>query len=121
MTRGIEMTRSKERRRWSPSDAQGVLEEWRRSGFSLARFARQQGYGIQRLQWWKGKLAKQPSAMTRFVPVELALSPSTSAMRGQASGWIEIALPEGIRLRVADSADPRTVAQLVAALREARC
>lgn len=115
------MARSKERRRWSPGEAEGVLEQWKGSGLPLARFARQQGYGVQRLQWWKGKLAKQPSAMARFVPVELSSSPSAAAIGAPASGWIEIALPEGIRLRVADSADPRTVAQLVAALQEARC
>jgi hypothetical protein len=98
---------SQQRRRWSAGEAQDVLEQWKRSGLSLARFARQQGYGVQRLQWWKGKLAKQPSTIARFVPVELSPGPIASGVRGPASGWIEIALPEGIRLRVADSATPR--------------
>jgi len=115
------MARSQERRRWSPGEAQGVLEQWKRSGLPLARFARQQGYGVQRLQWWKGRLAKQPSAIARFVPVELSPGPSVGATRAPWSGWIEIALPEGIRMRVAQDADPRSVAQMVAALREARC
>jgi len=84
--------------RWSASEAQGVLEQWKRSGLAMARFARQQGYGVQRLQWWKRKLAMHPSASARFVPVELSPGPSAGLMRAGASGWIDIALPEGIRV-----------------------
>jgi hypothetical protein len=34
---------------------------------------------------------------------------------------MEIALPEGIRVRVSEGTDPRSVARMVAALRELRC
>jgi hypothetical protein len=115
----IGVVRGRGRGRWTPAEARSVLEAWRRSGLPLARFARHRGYGVQRLRWWKGKLAKQ-AAGARFVPVELA-----PAIRGAVSmsapGRIEIVLADGLQVRASERVDPRAIARLIAALREASC
>jgi hypothetical protein len=46
-------------RRWKPAEAREVLQAWRKSGLTLAEFARKQGVGAWRLQWWKQRLAEQ--------------------------------------------------------------
>ncbi len=111
-------------KRWTPAEAQGVLSEWKRSGLPLARFARQRGYGPQRLQWWKGKLAvsagTERARMPRFVPVELS-APMPAVASERTPRWIEIALPEGVRLRVPEGVEAGSVGRLVAALRESAC
>ena len=119
------MARDRVGRRWTAVEAQGALDEWRRSGLSLARFARHRGYGPQRLQWWKGRLegrsvAERPR-MPGFVPVEVEAAVPSWAASARTPSWIEIALPEGVRLRVPEGVDARAVGRLIAALREAAC
>ena len=119
------MTRDRAWRRWTAVEAQGVLDEWKRSGLSLTRFARQRGYGPARLQWWKGKLevrsVTERPRMPRFVPADVAVPIAASAAWARTSSWIEIALPDGVRLRVSEGADAMAVGRLIAALREAAC
>jgi hypothetical protein len=118
------MARDRGSKRWTPAEARGVLDEWKRSGLPLARFARQRGYGPQRLQWWKGQLelrcASARPPLARFVPVELA-APTAPRVAERAPSWIEIALPDGVRLRVPEAVDARSVGRLVAALRGPAC
>jgi hypothetical protein len=38
-----------------------------------------------------------------------------------SSGRIEIVLPDGLQVRASESVDPRAIARLIAALREASC
>ncbi|WP_224245989.1 hypothetical protein [Hyalangium gracile] len=44
-------------RQWSPEKAQELLAEWRASGLSLGRFARERGLGGERLRWYFDSLA----------------------------------------------------------------
>lgn len=45
---------------WSLDDARRIFDEWRRSGASLAAFARRHRYAVARLYWWKRRLATEP-------------------------------------------------------------
>lgn len=45
---------------WIEEDAREVLDEWRRSGDSLAGFARKKGLIPERLSWWKKRLRDAP-------------------------------------------------------------
>lgn len=117
------MARSRDGKRWTPAEARGVLEEWKRSGLPLTRFAKQRGYGPQRLQWWKGKLEARSASsvgLPRFVPVELPAMSLDAGSTRTGSG-IEIALPGGVRLRASEGVDARWIGRLVVSLREAGC
>src|SRR5262249_36545228 len=59
-------------RRWSEAEATVLLAAWRRSGLSLAVFARQRGFQAQRLAWWHKRLSGRSSSRdlvpATFVP-----------------------------------------------------
>lgn len=57
--------------RWTESDARRLWSEWRAVGGSLEAFARRNGFGAQRLQWWVKRLGltDQGAPRTSFVPV----------------------------------------------------
>jgi hypothetical protein len=87
--------------RWSEAEAQVVLDEWRRSGESLAGFARQRGVGDQRLRYWIGQLAPsrgrdRRSASVRFHPVQLV----EGLGAGRPDSRIEVVLGAGRAVRV---------------------
>jgi hypothetical protein len=57
--------------RWTETDARRVWSEWRAVGGSLEAFARRNGFGAQRLQWWVKRLGLKDEGAARrsFVPV----------------------------------------------------
>jgi hypothetical protein len=57
--------------RWTEADARRVSSEWRAVGGSLEAFARRNGFGAQRLQWWVKRLGLKDQGAPRasFVPV----------------------------------------------------
>ena len=114
------MVRGRYGKRWTTAEAQGVLEQWKRSGLPLARFAKQQGYVPERLRWWKLKLERGSATLLRFVPVELPASAS-AAVSARTTSPIEILVPGGVRLLVPEAVEVGAVARLVAALRAASC
>lgn len=65
--------------RWTESDARRLWSEWRAVGGSLEAFARRNGFGAQRLQWWVKRLGLKDQGAPRasFVPVVVreALTP----------------------------------------------
>ena len=114
------MGRIRDRKRWTASEARGVLEQWKRSGLPLASFAKQQGYVPERLRWWKLRLEHGRATPPRFVPVELPVAtPAAGAAR--TTSPIEILVPGGVRLLVPEAVEVGVVARLVMALREASC
>ena len=54
----VAMANTRSRRRWTAAEAEGVVEAWRASGQSMRAFARQRGFDVQRLGWWKKRLAE---------------------------------------------------------------
>ena len=91
---------------WTDDDARVVLDEWRRSGETIAAFARKRGIGAARLYWWRKQLASALTAPT------LSLVPATIVTHGTA---ITIRLPRDVTLEVTN-ASPSWVAAVVAEL-----
>lgn len=114
------MARERGGKRWTAAEAQGVLGQWKRSGLPLATFAKQQGYGPERLRWWKLKRERGSATLPRFVPVDLQASRS-AIVSTRTTSSIEILVPGGVRLLVPEAVEAGVVARLVAALREASC
>jgi hypothetical protein len=58
---------------WTEIEARSVLEEWKRSGVGVEKFARSRGLVPQRLWWWKKKLGfgKASSPPPALVPVRI--------------------------------------------------
>jgi transposase-like protein len=95
---------------WTDDDARAVLEEWRRSGDSIAAFARRHSVPAWRLYSWREKLrttAKPGAAPTlTLVPASIvAVSGATLTLR----------LPGEVSIDIAN-ASPSWVATLVAEL-----
>jgi hypothetical protein len=57
---------SNDRRRMTESEGAALVQEWRRSGLSIAEFGRSRGVGAHRLRYWERRLAPGP-AETPFV------------------------------------------------------
>ncbi len=91
------------------------VERWRRSGLSAEEFATREGIKSRQLVWWRWKLGTSPGAppapaSLRFLPVRVVDAP------GRPSGSavpLEIALPNGRVVRVAEGFDPATLARVL--------
>lgn len=110
------MTRERQddQSRWTESRARRELEAWRRSGDSMAEYARKRGYPAHKLQWWKGRLAaaEQPVESTA-----LALAPAVITGAQQPAVVVSIATDE-VRLEIDDpeAVHPAWLAELAAML-----
>lgn len=93
---------------WTADDARVVLDEWRRSGESVAAFARKHGLSAPRLYWWKKQLT------SRQADQALSLVPATIVTRTREAS-IAIRLPGNVTIDVT-SASPSWVAAIVAEL-----
>jgi transposase-like protein len=93
------------RTRWTANHAQEILGLWKTSGLSLQRFAKQQGVQVQRLYRWKHLLEK-PVAEA-FVEVPL---------KSHSKQAVDVVLPDGVVVRVCESADVPLAVELVCAL-----
>ncbi len=93
---------------WTDDDARRILDEWRRSGDSIAAFARKHGVAAPRLYWWRKKLG----AAARTASA-LSLVPATIITDGGAA--LTIRLPGEIAIELA-SASPSWVAAMIAEL-----
>jgi transposase-like protein len=105
--------------RWTPDDAQDVLDALEASKLSIAEFARQEGIDPQRLYLWRRKLGSsrvaQPPAGTHLVELRVR-QPSHGASLG-----IEVACPSGHVVRVRDSASVNALAAVLRAIEGASC
>ena len=94
---------------WREADGRVIVDAWRASDETLARFAQRHGVHRGRLARWAGRLGRAEPVPVRFHPVRVA-SDAAADRRGSAS--IEIALTSGRCIRVApgfDAADLRRV------------
>ena len=93
--------------RWTEEQARSALQELAQSGLSVAKFAERKGVSVQRIAYWKRRLAdaKHPS----FVSVDL------SAADAGAGARIEVVL-DGVMVRVREDLDAERVAGLIGAL-----
>jgi transposase-like protein len=94
---------------WTPDDARRVLNEWRRSGETLAAFARRHRLTPERLYWWRKRFDREPTNVTTLSLVPATVTPT------EVSAPITIRLPNGIGIE-APSASPGWIAAVVAEL-----
>jgi transposase-like protein len=92
---------------WSEDDARTILDDWRRSGDSIAAFARMHGVAAPRLYWWKKRLWPTPGAAPT-----LSLVPASIV---SVEAAVTIRLPGEIAIEVS-SASPSWVAAMIAEL-----
>lgn len=92
-------------RQWTEQQARAALDELAASGESAAVFARRKGVSVQRVAYWRKRLASPAGA--KFVAVALPAATSPS--------WIEIAAA-GVVVRVREELGVEHVARLVEAI-----
>lgn len=104
---GTETDRCAERARW--------VAEYRASGLGLKQFAHENGLEANRLHYWvygagrrRAADAGKPVFQEVMIPAALSVAPAWSA---------EIALPDGLRVRLSPGADVAWVRTLVESLR----
>jgi len=96
---------------WTEADARLVLDEWRRSGQTIAAFARERDMSAPRLYWWRRRLPKAVAAPA------MSLVPAKIVTRSEAAA-IVIRLPSGVAIEMAN-ASPSLVAAIVSELERA--
>lgn len=108
------------RSHWKAEDAARVLEDWSRSGLTMAAFAREHGLGQHRLRWWQGRQDDSKARTVHLVPVTPRQAPLVAL--GSTAGAALVVDVEGVRIEVSNSseADPHWVAALVLGLRGER-
>lgn len=111
------MRRRNDRIQWTEGRARRELEGWRRSGESMAAYARTRGYPAHRLSWWKWRLAGKEAVETATV----ALAPAvvTGLAATHRSPVVVSIAPDEVRVEIEDPAavHPAWVAELASALR----
>ena len=90
------MASARNTRRWTATEAERVLEAWRGSGQSMSAFARGRGFDVQRLAWWRKRLAEWGSAAERRVDFAPAVVSAGGSPR------VSVHLDDGIRIEVAE-------------------
>jgi transposase-like protein len=95
---------------WTDDNARAALEEWRRSGDTIAAFARRHSVSAWRLYSWRKKLRTE--AKPRAEPTLSLVPASIVAVSGAT---LTLRLPGEVSIDVAN-ASPSWVATLVAEL-----
>jgi transposase-like protein len=103
-------------RYWRPSDAEQVMQGWRRSGLSGAAFAREHGISARRLLRWRRRLKGNETPL--FHPVRLITSAAPDAPRAPS---LELEVRGGRRIHVARGFDPELLEELVRTVEGFRC
>jgi len=99
---------------WRAADARVVVEAWRRSGRSLAAFARQHGVSPQRLTYFREQLEAGPTGeAVAFHPVQVV-----PARAETAPAAIEVRLGASCVVRVPAGVAMTDVRVVLAALHE---
>jgi len=98
-------------RYWRAVDAERALATWRRSGQSVAAFAREHGLSAARLLRWRARL--EPIATPVFHRVQVVASTSTNPNAPVRSEPLELELRGGRRIRVPAGFDAELLAALV--------
>ena len=98
----------KTRSRWTAEEGRAALAALASSGLSQRAFAAREGLDPQRLRLWRRRLGEQAA-------------PSFVEVRARGIERVEIVLPSGVVLRVAETIDAFALGRLVGALAEAPC
>jgi len=100
------------RLRWTAADARRALAELAELGLALGAFAAREGIHVQRLYYWRRRLAD-----ARVVAgAKDAPRPEFIEIRPHEPELVEVVLRSGRVLRVSDSIAPSLLARLVAVL-----
>ena len=111
MPKSRSIAQASARQRWTSADAHAVLDEFDRSGLSVAAFAAREGLDAQRLYLWRRRLAAADRAAVTPAFVEVR-------HRGVERDRVEIVLRSGRILRVAESVDVDALRRIADALDE---
>jgi transposase-like protein len=95
---------------WTEDDARAVLDECRRSGETIAAFARRHGVTAARLYWWKKRLALLAPASPTMSLVPASIMPGettlTIRMPGEVAIEVTNATPSWAAALIAELARP---------------
>ncbi len=117
------ITRGERRRRWSAEEKQAIVAESLEPRASMTAIARKHGIGTGQLYGWRHQLlGNRLGGSTRFAGVDLVSEPRrlggpVIAASDQASGLIEIVLPDATSVRVDAQVDERALRLVLAVLR----
>ena len=114
------MARRRSRQEWKQ-----IVLEWQRSGLKRAAFARRYGVNSKTFEFWCWALKEDlaaPSAGLQLLPVHASSVTAGSADKtGDGRRAVVDLSGGGIRIEFSLDANPRTVAEWVAALRGTGC
>lgn len=110
MAKRAEPARRRRAKRWSDSEARGILREWQQSGLSASAFARRRGITATRLSYWRERLGKDSGSRDEVGFVAVPLSGSEFGRGAQVE--LECA---GVTVRVRDF-DVEQLARLIVTL-----
>ena len=100
----------------------GHVEAWRSSGQSRRDYCAAQGLSRKTFDWWAWRLdraaqaAAEPGEAARFVPVAIAETPEAVTVTASADECIEIALPDGVLVRVGPGFEAKALHRVLAVL-----
>jgi len=98
-----------------------MLRQWRKSGWGIAQFCRQEGLSAASFYAWRRTLAQRDAEAAVFVPVRVVASPVDPADDvDNATTGLELVLAAGRRLRIGPAFDAATLRRLLALLEEGR-
>jgi hypothetical protein len=103
---------------WRAGDAQEILDLWRRSGMTLAGFARAHGVKCNRLARWRARLTADDAVIPGFHRIRIVESP---AMRGTDGDGIEIIVRGSRRVVVRPGFDGDLLAEVMRVLEALPC
>lgn len=109
------------KKRWRHDDAVVILQAWKRSGLSIAEFARRSGIHPWRIGRWRNRIMEEIEAQQpKILPVKILPDNSPFTSTSHEGPPLEIALPRGVKLRTRLNS-LKDVAQLVILLEECPC
>jgi transposase-like protein len=94
--------------RWTEEDARQVMAAWKRSGETVAAFARREGLCTQRVYWWRDRLglnhdevAIAQSATASLVPAFLPVTVRAPVREGRSTA-VTVVVGDGLRVEVTE-------------------
>jgi transposase-like protein len=96
------------RRRWSRSEREQLLQDFRSSGLTQVRFAAEHGVNVTTLRSWIYKAAEADDQSGGFAPVQIVGARSTGARNAITVRW-----PQGVEVELAVDLDGSGVVRLV--------
>ena len=112
------MAKRRKRRKWSDDEKRMICVQTVVPGVSVAQVARRYDVNANQIfNWLKDpKFAPDDHPAedeAKFLPVEVIAQPALSEPLPEPTGFIELELANGHRLRISGSYDPEAIARLV--------